>query len=238
MDVPEFIKQLNPLEARLVMPKLAFGCIYQLPEGGQFGLKGGMVSVAADMSKIQRYLPRTFDACAALNYDLKRRLAFKNAYMSSLIIPALVMQSLNWLKDQPLYKEIGVKVRKEWKFMTEGNEEQIDIEDVVINEAIRNGIALEQPDEGIPDDNAAETLDDEADEEADVHEDGLYWGVKHATIERPKSDSGGMTSKFCSFRKIVILLSKKTLNMKDIREMTKKMMMATGILCMTTLIHM
>lgn len=51
-EVPDYILEMNPLEARLVAPKLAFGCIYQLRSGGQFGLKGGVVSVPSDLSKI------------------------------------------------------------------------------------------------------------------------------------------------------------------------------------------
>lgn len=124
-DIPEFIKELNPLEARLVAPKLAFDCIYQLPKGGQFGLKGGVISVAADMSKIQTHLPRTFDECATLYCDLKRRLVFNNAYMSSLIRPKLVMQCMNWLKDQPLYKALGVTVRQDWNFMSPRRERKL-----------------------------------------------------------------------------------------------------------------
>ena len=148
VEVPEFIKELNPLEARLVAPKLAFGSIYQLPKGGQFGLKGGVISVAADMSKIQTHLPRTFEECATLNCDLKRRLVFTNAYMSSLIRPSLIMQSLNWLKEQPLYKAIGVSVREDWNFMTPKQEEETRQEDTHLNEAITQGIARLRNQEG------------------------------------------------------------------------------------------
>ena len=176
-EVHDFIKELNPLEARLVAPKLAFGSIYQLPRGGQFGLKGGMISVVADMSKIQTHLPRTFDECATLNCDLKRRLVFNNAYIRSLIRPKLVMQSLNWLKDQPLYKAIGVTVRKDWDFMSDQREKDVLHEDAQMNDSIARGIAELQKKIGNSDDmvfEAGETLSEDEGRSETVRAEGLF----------------------------------------------------------------
>ena len=176
-EVPDFIKELNPLEARLVAPKLAFGSIYQLPRGGQFGLKGGMISVAAGMSKIQTHLPRTFDECATLNCDLKRRLVFNNAYIRSLIRPKLVMQSLNWLKDQPLYKAIGVTLRKDWDFMSDQREKDVLHEDAQMNDSIARGIAELQKKIGNSDDMVFEAGETQSEDEGcfgTVRAEGLF----------------------------------------------------------------
>ena len=69
--VPNCILEMNPLEARLVTPKLVLGSIYQLWSGGRFGLKEGMVGVAAKLSKIHLLLPRTYEERATLDCNPK-----------------------------------------------------------------------------------------------------------------------------------------------------------------------
>lgn len=191
VEVPEFIRELNPLEARLVAPKLAFGSIYQLPKGGQFGLKGGMVSVAADMSKIQVHLPRTFEECATLNCDLKRRLVFKNAFMKGLIRPELIMRSLAWLKDQPLYKGIGVIVRKDWEFMTQADEGKVEQDDMILNQAIEEGLNEEDDTQ-----DEIDGLHHGVDEHSDLEEAGDPKNVRVEGLHKMDPQSSSQVSRY------------------------------------------
>lgn len=108
---PAHLPDLNPVEERLIAPRLPFMSIRRLTRGnGQFGIKGQAVNVPIDVSKVVRCLPRMVPEDVAFDVHIKRRLMSPATYKRGLVKRGNILAWLKHLEHTPLYRAINVRV--------------------------------------------------------------------------------------------------------------------------------
>jgi len=95
--IPLALADLTDLEARLVARRILFMKIFRLPRGAHQGIKGSVVNVPADVTKIASVLPRIPSQCALIALKLKRDLRYKSAVSQQTIRPHRVLEALEYL---------------------------------------------------------------------------------------------------------------------------------------------
>ena len=68
---PEVLKNLTPLEERLISPRIPFMQVRELPSGGQLSIHGNVVNVPADVSTTVSVLPRPINESQTIPIKLK-----------------------------------------------------------------------------------------------------------------------------------------------------------------------
>ena len=115
---PEIPKNfdLNPLEWRLVAPRLAFLRLMQAPRGKQFKINGNVVNVPADVMNTVSTLPRLAHETGTIKVQLKRRLQYKSYAMSLNVRLHKVFQAATYLAtNSTLYREQGITLNENWQ---------------------------------------------------------------------------------------------------------------------------
>ena len=105
------------------MSNNAFMSIVARHSGAQVGLKGQVVLVPTDLTKIQKVLPRSCNDDHLISVGLKRRLTDNSSYIKQHISPAKINAALKWLRqNNSLYAD--VEYDEEWeKAMQESDPE-------------------------------------------------------------------------------------------------------------------
>lgn len=113
-ELPACLKELNEFEPILIAPRMLFYKLVQLgrPVLGQYGIKGTIVNVPADLTRIQTALPRAAKA-SWLEVCLKRKMSFKIT-KTKLIRPQKIVEALKYLVEQPVYKERNITISEDW----------------------------------------------------------------------------------------------------------------------------
>ena len=99
---PAHLPELNPVEERLIAPRLPFMSIRRLTHGnGQYGIKGQVVNVPIEVPTLVKCLPRNVPDDAAIDVHIKRRLGSKASYKRGLVkmmmmIGCLMAQGQRW----------------------------------------------------------------------------------------------------------------------------------------------
>ena len=107
--IPDELKDLNPLEVRLISQRIPFMKLVSLPRGKQVGIQGPAVNVPTDLDIVCEQFPRLPTECQIISLKLKRKLEYRKAYIHDYVCPEKVLKALDWLKqNNPLYKEIGI----------------------------------------------------------------------------------------------------------------------------------
>ena len=116
--VPDCLKDWTDLEKQLIVKKLLFIKIRQLPKTRMAAMNDRVINVAiADDNIAKRVdsLPRTEDNSGLVNVGLKRKLNMKNYHKQGLIKPHRVYQACEYLvKNHPAYMNIKLKKYDEW----------------------------------------------------------------------------------------------------------------------------
>ena len=97
-DIPDTLLKLNSLECHLISQNISFMKIVCLPKGGQFSVKGPVVSVPSNMSKGVSVLPRQPCDDQLVRVKLKRKLSYKGYYEYRNVNTKNVMDALQYLK--------------------------------------------------------------------------------------------------------------------------------------------
>ena len=118
-DVPDFIKNLLPIEERMVSPYIPFMQIRALLPAympyainPQLSLKGSIVNVHSEINEMIKILPRKFNEMSVIQIKLKRHIEHKSDYMYETIKPSNVYRALEYLLNTPLYKQNNITVNK------------------------------------------------------------------------------------------------------------------------------
>ena len=111
----ELLKGLNEMERILISPIIPFQQFLTKPSGGQKALKGNVVNVPADFDQSVNLLPRTVDDTEMIHVEFKRKQEYRHSYLKQLIHPELVIKSLQYLCEQPLFKEKNIKILEDWE---------------------------------------------------------------------------------------------------------------------------
>ena len=102
-EIPEVLKDLKPLELRLICQRIPFMKMVGLPKGQQKAIHGPAVNIPAKLDHVCSLLPRLPDSAQILPMKLKRKLVYKGHYLYDYIRPQKVMSALLWLKDNNLH---------------------------------------------------------------------------------------------------------------------------------------
>ena len=85
-EKPDVLKDLTPLEERLISPRIPFMQVRELPSGGQLSIHGNVVNVPADVNSTVSVLPRPVNESQTIPIKLKRRLGYKHHYQFQNIV--------------------------------------------------------------------------------------------------------------------------------------------------------
>ena len=100
------VTSLNDIEHVLICQSMPFMSIVARHKGAQSGLKGQVVLVPTDLTKVQKVLPRTCNDDHLISIALKRRLKDNSSVIAQNISPAKINAALKWLRENnPLYSD-------------------------------------------------------------------------------------------------------------------------------------
>lgn len=116
-EIPRSVRDLTPLEERLVSPILSFMQIRPLMPHSlnpQLGLKGSVVNVPVEVPEMINSLPRTFDNMGTVQVKLKRHVDHRSDYMFETVRPWKLREVMEYFQEQELYKKFGIKLNEEF----------------------------------------------------------------------------------------------------------------------------
>ena len=70
-EKPDVLKDLTALEERLVLPRIPFMQVRELPRGGQLSIHGNVVNVPADVNSTVSILPQPISESQTIPIKLK-----------------------------------------------------------------------------------------------------------------------------------------------------------------------
>ena len=105
-EKPDVLKNLTPLEERLISPRIPFMQIRELPSGGQLSIHGNVVNVPADVNSTVSVLPRPVNESQTIPIKLKRRLAYKHHYQFQNVRPSKVLEAARYLVRNSEYSKM------------------------------------------------------------------------------------------------------------------------------------
>ena len=114
-DKIDAVVALSSFEARLLSLRIPFAKIKQLNYEGQYGMRGSVVNVMADIERVQNILPRFLHEDANVLVGIKRKLEYDHYYMTGTVRPLQTMKAMHALMRTPLYIQENVKVNEEWR---------------------------------------------------------------------------------------------------------------------------
>ena len=130
-DPPEELRDLKPLELRLISQRIPFMKMIGLPKGQQKAIHGPAINVPTKLDSVCSLLPRLPTDAQILPMKLKRKLMYKGHYLYDYIRPQKVIGALRWLKQHnPLYKDITIC--EDWE--AHWQEEDQDLWEALINQ--------------------------------------------------------------------------------------------------------
>ncbi len=110
-EKPDVLKDLTPLEERLISPRIPFMQVRELPRGGQLSIHGNVVNVPADVNSTVSVLPRPINESQTIPIKLKRRLGYKHHYQFQNVRPSKVLEAAQYLvRTSELFKNEGIQV--------------------------------------------------------------------------------------------------------------------------------
>ncbi|XP_077564661.1 uncharacterized protein LOC144180144 [Haemaphysalis longicornis] len=122
------LPKLNPVEERLMAPRLPFMSIKHLPHcSEQYGIKSQVVNVPIEVPTLVKCLPRNVPDDAAIDVHIKRRLVSKALYKRGLAKKSTVHAWLKDLEKTPPYKHVNVKI--DWSRLSQFDDDDVECDD-------------------------------------------------------------------------------------------------------------
>ena len=110
-EKPDVLKDLTPLEERLISPRIPFMQVRELPRGGQLSIHGNVVDVPADVNSTVSVLPRPISESQTIPIKLKRRLGYKHHYQFQNVRPTKVLEAAHYLvRSSEIFQNEGIQV--------------------------------------------------------------------------------------------------------------------------------
>ena len=110
-EKPEVLKNLTPLEERLISPRIPFMQVRELPSGGQLSIHGNVVNVPANVNTTVSVLPRPINESHTIPIKLKRRLGYKHHYQFQNVRPTKVLDAAQYLvRTSEIFKNEGIQI--------------------------------------------------------------------------------------------------------------------------------
>ena len=122
---PDVLKDLTPLEERLISPRIPFMQVRELPSGGQLSIHGNVVNVPANVNSTVSVLPRPINESQTIPIKLKRRLGYKHHYQFQNVRPTKVLAAAQHLvHNSEIFKNEGIQVMDNYISNTVNNEDE------------------------------------------------------------------------------------------------------------------
>ena len=122
---PDVLKDLTPLEERLISPRIPFMQVRELPSEGQLSIHGNVVNVPADVNSTVSVLPRPINESQTIPIKLKRRLGYKHHYQFQNVRPTKVLAAAQFLvRNSEIFKNEGIQVMDNYISNTVNNEDE------------------------------------------------------------------------------------------------------------------
>jgi hypothetical protein len=123
-EQPPQLKNLSPLELRLISQRIPFMKIVGLPRGRQQAIHGPAVNVPAKVDTVCQLFPRLPSECQIIPLKFKRRRKYKSHYMYDFVDPQKVLDALEWLKqNNPHYQDIDTN--PQWVSEAQADDEEL-----------------------------------------------------------------------------------------------------------------
>ena len=156
---PDVLKNLTPLEERLISPRIPFMQVRELPSGGQLSIHGNVVNVPADVNSTVSVLPRPINESQTIPIKLKRRLSYKHHYQFQNVKPSKVLEAARYLvQTSSIFKNEGIQVLDNYMADPVNNDE-------VWSEFVDKDSSLSNSNLNIQNKSCNESVDNDTDEE-------------------------------------------------------------------------
>ena len=113
--IPDIVKNLTPLEERLVAPRIPFMKIFALGCDRQYGIKGGVVNVPVDVPVMFTSIPIRPEQTGTIHLKLKRQMALQSHYQYERIRPSAVFEAGQLLVKTPLFVSENITLNNDWQ---------------------------------------------------------------------------------------------------------------------------
>ena len=114
--IPDSLKNLTPLEERLISPCIPFMQVRELPTGGQLSIHGNIVNVPSDVSSTVNVLPRPINESATVPIKLKRRLSYEHHYQFQNVRPLKVLEAAKYLVNtSDIFQNEGIQIATDYE---------------------------------------------------------------------------------------------------------------------------
>ena len=162
-EKPDVLKDLTPLEERLISPRIPFMQVRELRSGGQLSIHGNVVNVPADVNSTVSVLPRPINESQTIPIKLKRRLGYKHHYQFQNVRPTKVLAAAQYLvHNSEIFKNEGIQVIDKYISNTVNNEDEwSEFISEDINETSQNVSSVEN----IETETRNDTIDNDTDDE-------------------------------------------------------------------------
>ena len=122
--VPDQLKDLSSLELQLISKVLPFMKIVPLYTGAQKGIRGQVVLVPSDISKVTNSLPRVTSESQIITLTLKSRLSDKHSFHKQFIRPQNVKNALAYLKNNNSFYS-DTEFNSQWETISEEQNKEL-----------------------------------------------------------------------------------------------------------------
>ena len=199
VQLPEALKNLNPLEERLISSRIPFMQVRELPSGGRLSIHGNVVNVPSDVSSTVNMLPRTINESATIPIKLKRRLTYKHHYQFQNVRPSKVLEAAKFLvKSSKIFQNEGIQIAGNYHESTSNTDKEwsefLEKSTLETSKQLSNDLKLDNHDAN------AEVATTEGDNDTDdewCEETEKPSGVMHTLLEQP--DMSQDADKFIRF---------------------------------------
>lgn len=99
-SIPEELNNLCDLECQLISKRIPFMKIVNLQRAAQKGIKGAVVNVPTDLSKVCAFLPRTMSDSGIVAVNLKRQLHYTGHVNYQIVRPESLYKAIEYLRKQ------------------------------------------------------------------------------------------------------------------------------------------
>ncbi|CAD7078337.1 unnamed protein product [Hermetia illucens] len=113
--IPQVLKELTPLEERLVSPRHIFLKIVRKGSGlgYQYALAGNVINVPVEVDTMVSVLPRSSSDHHVISVELKRKMCYQHG-RKEIIRPEKVRQAASYLTNGKFFQDLGIRLNDAW----------------------------------------------------------------------------------------------------------------------------
>ena len=150
--VPDVVTCITDMEERFISPILVLMQIKSLKPfalNPQLGALGSVINIDIEVPEMVTVLPRKFDQLSVVQIKLKRHVDHLSDYMFETVSPSRIMNALDYLENQQIYKDHGIKInRNAFSKYTDNTEMNVIVDeadrDTEMNELVNDDFVMDK----------------------------------------------------------------------------------------------